>query len=195
MGMSRGLGVLASVAALAVLTGCGAEPAASPDPPASSSATQSEGESSPEEGDSSSAPAVEPASGKPMVLVNIRARAPEGWAVTDEGLGLLTAREPDAFGQLFLSDFGTVGSTTPREFLRTIGVDEFRGKPEVSFDAELGGVPAYRAVGRGSLGPLVVYGAVRDGVGSRVTFSFLASWPAKQQRRIEESVVASFEWR
>lgn len=195
MQFSRVVVVVLSVLALALLNGCGGEPAATPAPADSSSPTPSEGEASPEETDSASGPAVEPASGKPMVLDNIRARAPQGWSVADEGLGLLTAQEPDAFGQLFLSDFGTVGATTPQEFLQTIGMDEFRGKPQVSFDAELGGAPAYRAVGRGSLGRLVVYGAVRDGVGSRVTFSFLASWPANQQRRIEESVVASFEWR
>lgn len=109
---------------------------------------------------------------------------------------MISAHHPESFGSVLLDDFGPAAARSHREFLRTIGRDDFSRPPEVGFDAELGGVPAFRAVGEGGLGPTVLYGAVKDGHGATLMVWFIDGRVAPRERReIEESVVASFEWR
>lgn len=193
MEISRGLGVSGALLALLLLTGCGGDPAASPDPSGSPSPTPSEGESSPEDGDASSAPTVEPASGEAMVTDTAHVRAPQGWRIEEFGFGILDALQPHGEGVITLVDLGTVSSRTPRELARR-GLRNFTGRPDVDYDAELGGVGAYRATGRDISGVMVEYGAVRGGKAVLLVFSFDDSRPVRERQPLIDSVLASFAW-
>lgn len=190
---SRVLVVLVSALALALLAGCGGEPVATPAPADSSSSTPSESESSPEDGDASSAPTVEPASGEAMVTDTAFVRAPRRWRIEEFGFGILDALEPRGEGVITLVDLGTIAVRTPRQLARS-GLRNFEGKPDVDFDAELGGAPAYRATGRDLSGFLVEYGAVRGGKGVILAFSFDGSRPMRERQPLIDSVLASFVW-
>lgn len=190
MGVSRGL---AGLLALLLLTGCAGEPAATPDPAASSSPAPSESEPSPDDEDASSAPAVEPASGEAMVTDTAYVRAPRGWRIEEFGFGILDALEPRGEGLITLVDMGTVTSRNPRELARN-GLRTFEGKPDVDYDAELAGAPAYLATGRGLSGVAVEYGALRGGRAVLLRFSFEGSPPVRQRQSLIDAVLASFTW-
>lgn len=189
----------AALAALSLwLCGCGAEE----QPQQAPGAAPSEGSS--DTASSSSAPAdpsVPAANGRPMRLPGAAARAPEGWTVESmEVADGWIAHDPEAYWGIYFSQ--VKGNVTSLEELIDVGVlSSFRGKPTVSYDAELGGQPALRARGKDSLGRYVLYGAVLDGpaaldsIGVTLAFGPDESITAKEQRRIEESVLASFEWR
>lgn len=191
---SRVLVVLVSVLALALLAGCGGEPPATPAPADSSSPTPSESESSPADGNASSAPTVEPASGEAMVTDTAFVRAPQRWRIEEFGFGILDALEPRGEGVITLVDLGTVSSRSPRELARK-GLRNFEGKPDLDYEAELGGAPAYRATGRDLSGFLVEYGAVRGGKGVLLVFSFDGSRPIRKRQPLIDSVLASFVWK
>lgn len=190
---SRVLVTLVSLLALALLAGCGGEPPATPAPADSWSPTPSQSESSPEDGDASSAPTVEPASGEAMVTDTAFVRAPQRWRIEEFGFGILDALELRGEGVITLVDLGTVSSRSPRELARK-GLRNFEGKPDLDYEAELGGAPAYRATGRDLSGFLVEYGAVRGGRGVILAFSFDGSRPIRKRQPLIDSVLASFVW-
>lgn len=66
--------------------------------------------------------------------------------------------------------------------------------PRCPTDAELGGEPAYEAVGRDSSGPYVEHGAIRGGNAVVVSFAFRAGAPEDEQDALIASVLASFSW-
>lgn len=190
---SRVLVTLVSLLALALLAGCGGEPPATPAPADSWSPTPSQSESSPEDGDASSAPTVEPASGEAMVTDTAFVRAPQRWRIEEFGFGILDALELRGEGVITLVDLGTVSSRSPRELARK-GLRNFEGKPDLDYEAELGGAPAYRATGHDLSGFLVEYGAVRGGKGVLLAFSFDGSRPIRKRQPLIDSVLASFVW-
>lgn len=190
---SRVLVTLVSLLALALLAGCGGEPPATPAPADSWSPTPSQSESSPEDGDASSAPTVEPASGEAMVTDTAFVRAPQRWRIEEFGFGILDALELRGEGVITLVDLGTVSSRSPRELARK-GLRNFEGKPDLDYEAELGGARAYRATGRDLSGFLVEYGAVRGGRGVILAFSFDGSRPIRKRQPLIDSVLASFVW-
>lgn len=194
MDQVRRLGAAAAVAAL-VLGGCGDGGEPEPGPSPSSADSPSAGDTSPSESDSTATPSVPPATGDIMRLPGVSVRAPEKWEINSSEFSMsLEAREPEAFGSVFLSQVrGPV--TTLEGLIETGAFTDFQGRPKVSFDAELGGEPAFRAVGQDALGPFVRYGAVHGEVGILLSFGIDDYIPTKQRQRIEDSVVATFEWR
>ena len=182
------LGALAGLLGVLALAGCSdddpvepdpAPPAGSTDPSPSPTATES------------AEPAVEPAAGPEMAGDNASVRAPEGYRVSEFGFGILNADQGGT--TLTFADLGAVAVTTPRQ-LAGNGLENFRGRPAVSYDAELGGEAAYVAVGRDSSGPYVEYGAIRGGNAVLVSFAFPARAPKHEQDALVASVLASFSW-
>ena len=179
------LGALTGLVGVLSLSGCSgddpAEPATTPTASESSSASPTETEE----------PSAEPASGAEMVGDDAFMRAPEGYRVSEFGFGIVNADK--AGTTMTFADLGAVAVTSPRQ-LADNGLENFRGRPEVSYDAELDGEPAYVAVGRDSSGPYVEYGAVRGGTAVLVSFAFRAGTPEDEQDALIASVLASFGW-
>jgi hypothetical protein len=184
----------AAVAACVLLAGCGDDSAAEPGTEPTSSGSPSSADSSPGASESASEPSVAPATGRLVRLPAASVRAPEGWTLTRlEVVQGWEARDPEAFGSVFL--YQPRAPVTTLDGLIEGALNDYQGKPKVSFDAELGGEPAFRAVGKDAIGHLVTYGAVRGDTGMELAFGIDEYVPAKERKRIEESVVASFEWR
>lgn len=191
----------AAAAVLAVLvSACGGEPEPPPEATSTATGTPSTGSPSPEV--PADEPSAAPATGRLMKLPGATARAPRGWEVEEQDfVQAWGANDAEGYWSIFLAQ--NRGNVTSLEHLIDTGVldDRFKGEPEVSYDVELGGQPAFRASGRDALGFVVTYGAVHDGpttmdsIGVTLTFGPDESVPARERRRIEEAVVASFEWR
>jgi hypothetical protein len=186
------LGALAGLLGVLALAGCSDDDPVEPDPAPSADGTDAS--SSPTDTATtteSAEPVVEPASGPEMAGDNAAMRAPEGYQVSEFGFGIFNAEQRGT--TLTLADLGQVAISTPRQ-LAGNGLENFRGRPEVSYDAELGGEPAYEAVGRDSSGPYVEYGSIRGGNAVLVSFAFPAGASEDEQDALIASVLASFSW-
>ena len=185
------LGTAAVLLGVLLVGGCSDDEPVEPDPSPNAGETSGSpsGSGSPEP----TGTAVEPATGETVVADSAHIRAPEGWRVDEEDLGLVRifniTRGPN---RIDLADFGAVSSTNPRELARD-GLTNFEGRPQVSYDAELGGEEAYLAVGTDGTGPYVEYGAVRGGQGVVLAFSFERT-PAAERAEIVDSVLTTFTW-
>lgn len=190
MKRARSLGALA--AALVLLVGCGGEEGSVADAPEATVGDTTSPSPTEEPGET-----VAAASGKVMAVERAHARAPEGWSVKRQLPGVLdswVANERGTVNQVYLSDLGTVSSDSLRQLVRTGGLKNFSGRPEVSYDAELAGEDAFRATGDGVLGPREEYGALRGGAAVVLAFEFSASMPASRRREVVDQVMASFRW-
>lgn len=185
MNRARYLGALAAVLAL-LLAGCSDDEPTEPGP--SSSPTEASQSSSPTE---PTEPTVEPATGEAMAGDSASARAPEGFRVSEFGFGILNAAKGDT--TVTFADLGAVSVTTPKQ-LAGNGLTNFKGRPTVTYGADLGGAPAYLAVGSDGSGPYVEYGAVRGGNAVVVAFAFPGHMPEDEQDALIASVLASFSW-
>ncbi len=181
----RYLGALATVLAL-LLAGCSDDEPTQPG--SSSSPTEASQSPSPTE---PTEPAVEPATGEMMAGDSASARAPEGFRVSEFGFGILNAEKGRT--RLTFADFGAVAVRTPRQLAET-GLTNFKGRPTVTYDADLGGSLAYLAVGTNGSGPYVEYGSVRSGNAVVVAFAFPRSTQEDEQDALIASVLASFSW-
>ncbi len=188
MDRARYLGALAVVLAV-LLAACfddeTTEPGATP---SSTETTPSPGETDPTE---PTEPTVEPATGRAMAGDSAFARAPEGFRVSEFGFGILNAEKGRT--RLTFADFGAVAVTTPRQLART-GLTNFKGRPTVTYDADVGGAPAYLAVGTNGSGPYVEYGAVHGGNAVLLAFAFPGRMAKDEQDALIASVLASFSW-
>ncbi|QZY28556.1 hypothetical protein [Nocardioides coralli] len=193
MKRARRLGALA--AALMVLTSCGGgeEVSGPAEPPSRTGADASPTD----EPTDDPTPTVEAAAGEVMTTESAYARAPEGWRTERQLDGVLdswVANKRGTLHQIYLSDLGAVGSEDLEQLVRTDGLTGFEGRPRVSYDADLGGEAAFRAAGDGVVGPREEYGAIRGGVGVKLTFEFDESFSAGQRRAVVDAVLASFRW-
>jgi hypothetical protein len=75
-----------------------------------------------------------------------------------------------------------------------LGMKAFQGGHEMSLDASLGGVPAYRLAGTEALGRQVAYGTVHRDQMLMLAFHF-RDIPRRDQEALEQSVLATFEYR
>lgn len=192
------LGAAVVTALLLSVTACGGDdrPEADPAAPSSSGPTSM----APSESGSAS-PSVPPATGRVMELPGATMRVPEGWSIEKQPMGeLWAAQSPDATMALYFSQ--VQGSVVSLDHLLEVGaLSAFEGKPRLGYDAELGGEPAFRAVGRGAVGDYVAYGGVFDGpavddsAGVIVEFSPFESVPKREWQPVLDSVLASFQWR
>lgn len=191
------LGVAVAAALVLALTGCGGGSAPGADPSSSGTSASSEAPSE----DVSTSPSVPPATGEVMELPDATMNAPQGWSIEKQDLGhLWEARSPDAMMSIYFSQVD--GSVVSLDHLLEVGaLNAFDGKPRLSFDAELGGQPAFRAVGTDLVSTRVAYGGVNDGpatgdsVGVVVEFSPFESVPKREWQRVLDSALASFRWR
>lgn len=178
------------------LSGCG-DGEAETGPPEETTSSQTPDGADPSETATGSATPPEgpdPATGRLIRQESAQLNAPKGWSVSEFGLDIWQARDTRTISVLTFSDFGQVPGSTPRSLARN-SLRDLDRKPDVEFDVELDGAPAYAADAVRAGDPVIEYGAVLDDRAVVVSFSFDDDLPPPRRTAIAESVVASFAWR
>lgn len=184
------LGALAGLLGVLTLSGCTGDEA--PPEPAPGSESASEGASSPTESPTESDSA---ALDGPTVEGELASfQVPEGYRVEELGLGIWNADQGST--RISLIEVPDVGDQFTLRQLLDSNRNAFRGQPQVSYDAELGGQPAFVAEGVGKSGePVLRYGALISGNAATLAFSFEKGMSPADQDALVESVVATWTWR
>jgi hypothetical protein len=182
----RRLAVLAGLAALALVSGCGGTDDAPP--PAASSPSES-----------TTSPTADVASGLRLTKPDATVVAPEGWTkgralVSDE----VAADSPDGLSYLTLAEIEAFGSTQGAEELGHTRVESslFKTPPKLLPVTELDGVPVYHVAGFVTADRyLEEFGAIRNDRIVTLAFSFNEKVPAAERAQVVEQVLPTFEWR
>jgi hypothetical protein len=183
----------------ALLAGCGDSPSPDAEPSGSAGPSSTEpeaGESTPQ--DSSSAPTVAPAEGKPISLPSLTGAFPAGWRVVERTTGSNSAGDTDVMtgGFIFISDLKNLGS---ENFQKKVDIvllryADAKKKPVRGPNRVVDGVEGWVIEGATDGSELIYHwGTFINGQDVHFTFSFQNA--PKDAMEIVDSVLASVQWR
>jgi hypothetical protein len=188
----------AGAVCLALLAaGCGddEEPEGGSPPEAPSSSSSSSTTTAPTDPTgSTTAPAVEPATGPPLKVKGVSLRLPEGWHVDNTDASFLhVGAADDRSGVINLGSFPALDpdvslNRLARSTIRTGGYEPGEILPETT----VAGRPAFHVAGPVAGDPSEEFGLVHDGEIVSVEFVFFRG-PAAGRQELIESVLATVE--